>query len=101
MQDHPDAARALAAALLKGADYANADPEDTAKTVAHWFNKSPDEVLAAMKKFKYFGTKGWPEHMQVQTAQMQYLTDILYKSGKIPEEPEVKKWENVSFVPKP
>ena len=100
VQENPQAASALAGALLKGADYANSNPEDTAKTVAHWFKKSPEEVLAAMKTFKYFGTQDWPQHMQVQTEQMQYLSHVLSDSGKIPEEPDVKKWENVSFVPK-
>jgi len=101
VQDHPDAAKGLAAALLKGADYTNSNPEDTAKTVAHYFHKTPDEVLAAMKTFKYFGTNDWPQHMGVQTEQMQYLAHLLSDSGKIPEEPDVKKWENVSFNPKP
>lgn len=100
VQEHPDAVKGLAAALLKGADYVNSDPEGTAKTVAHYFQKSPEEVLAAMKTFKYFGMSGWPHHMQVQTEQMQYLAHMLSNSGKIPEEPDVKKWENVSFNPK-
>jgi len=101
VEEHPAAAKGLAAALLKGADYANSNPEDTAQTVAHYFHKTPEEVLAAMKTFKYFGTNGWPQHMQVQTEQMQYLAHLLGESGKIPEEPDVKKWENVSFDPKP
>jgi NitT/TauT family transport system substrate-binding protein len=97
--EHPDAARKLAAALLKGADYANSNPADTAATVAHFFHKSPDEVLSAMKTFKYFGTNDWQQHMQVQTEQMQYLAKWLYDNGKIPSLPDVKKWENVGFLP--
>lgn len=65
VQQHPDAAKALAGALLKGADYTNSNPEDTAETVAHYFHKSPQQVLNAMKTFKYFGTKDWPEHMKI------------------------------------
>ena len=101
VQQHPDAAKALAGALLKGADYTNSNPEDTAETVAHYFHKSPQQVLNAMKTFKYFGTKDWPEHMKIQTEQMQYLANVLSDSGKIPEQPDVKKWENTSFVPTP
>jgi NitT/TauT family transport system substrate-binding protein len=101
VEAQPAAAKGLAAALLKGADYANSDPEDTAQTVAHYFHKTPEEVLAAMKTFKYFGTNDWPQHMQVQTQQMQYLAHLLSESGKIPEEPDVKKWENATFNPKP
>ena len=77
VEQHPDAARGLAAAMLKGADYTNANPDDAAKTVAHYFHKSPDEVLAAMKTFKYFGSADWPAHMQVQTEQMQYLAHVV------------------------
>ncbi|HEX5326333.1 MAG TPA: ABC transporter substrate-binding protein [Acetobacteraceae bacterium] len=98
--EHPDAAGKLAAAMFKGADYANSNPEDTAKTVAHYFHKSPEDVLAAMKTFKYFGGADWQQHMQVQTEQMQYLAQWLHDNGKIPSLPEVKAWENVSFVPK-
>ena len=99
VEQHPEAAKALAGALLKGADYTNSNPDDAAKTVAHYFRKAPEEVLAAMKTFKYFGTNGWPQHMRVQTDQMQYLAHLLSDSGKIPTEPDVKKWENVSFNP--
>jgi NitT/TauT family transport system substrate-binding protein len=99
VKDHPDAAKRLATALLHGADYANRNPEDTAKTVAHYFRKTPDQVLAAMKTFKFYGSQGWPQHMQVQTEQMRYLAHMLADSGKIPQVPHVKKWENVSFVP--
>lgn len=101
VEQHPDAAKGLAAALLKGADYANSNPQDAAQTVAHYFHKTPEEVLAAMKTFKYFGTNGSAQHMQIQTQQMQYLAHLLSESGKIPEEPDVKKWENASFDPKP
>lgn len=101
VEQHPDAARGLAAAMFKGADYTNSNPEDTAKTVAHYFRKSPAEVLAAMKTFKYFGSAGWRQRMQVQTAQMQYLAHLLSKSGKIPSEPDVSKWENLNFVSEP
>jgi NitT/TauT family transport system substrate-binding protein len=98
--EHPEAAKALAGALLKGADYTNSNPGDAAKTVAHYFRKSPEEVLAAMKTFKYFGTNDSPQHMRVQIDQMQYLAHLLSDSGKIPAEPDVKKWENVSLNPK-
>ena len=43
-----------------------------------------------MKTFKYFGTTEWPQHMQVQTEQMQYLAHVLSDSGKIPQQPDVK-----------
>jgi len=100
VEQHPDAAHRLAAVLFKGADYTNADPQDTAATVAHYFHKTPDEVLAAMKTFKYFGAADWQQHMKVQTEQMQYPAQWLQANGKIPSLPDVQKWENVSFVTK-
>ena len=87
--------------MFKGADYTIANPEDAAKTVAHYFRKTPEEVLAGMKPLKFFGTKGWQEHMKLHTAQMQYLAQWLYDNKKIPSVPDVAKWENTSFLPKP
>jgi NitT/TauT family transport system substrate-binding protein len=86
--------------MLKGADYTLSNPEDTAKTVAHYFRKTPEEVLAGMKPLKFFGTKDWQAHMKLHTAQMQYLAQWLYDNKKIPSVPDVAKWENTSFVPK-
>ena len=74
--------------------------QDTAKTVAHYFRAQPDDVLAAMKKFKYFGAGGWGDHMKLHTDQMEFLTKWLHDNGKISNLPDVKKWENISFIPK-
>jgi NitT/TauT family transport system substrate-binding protein len=98
--EHPDKARAIALGMLKGADHTIADPEDAAKTTAHYFRKTPEEVLAGMKPLKYFGTKDWQQHMKLHTAQMQYLAQWLYDNKKIPSVPDVTKWENTSFMPK-
>jgi NitT/TauT family transport system substrate-binding protein len=100
VEQHPDQARAIALGLLKGADYTIANPEDAAKTVAHYFRKTPEEVLAGMQPLKFFGTKGWQDHMKLHTAQMQYLAQWLYDNKKIPSVPDVAKWENTSFLPK-
>jgi NitT/TauT family transport system substrate-binding protein len=100
VEEHPDQARGLALGILKGADYTLANPEDAAKTTAHYFRKTPEEVLAGMKPLKFFGTKGWQEHMKLHTAQMQSLAQWLYDNKKIPSVPDVAKWENTSFMPK-
>lgn len=100
VEQHPDLARAIALGMLKGADYTIANPEDAARTTAHYFKKTPEEVLAGMKPQKYFGTKDWQEHMKLHTAQMQYLAQWLYENKKIPSLPDVAKWENTSFMPK-
>jgi len=100
VEQHPDEARGLAIALLKGADYTIANREDAAKLVAHYFKKTPEEVLEGMKPQRYFGTKDWQEHMKLHTAQMQYLAQWLYDAKKIPSVPDVAKWENTSFMPK-
>jgi len=100
VEQQPDKARAIAAGLLKGADYTIANREDAAKTVAHYFRKTPEEVLEGMKPQKYYGTKDWQEHMKLHTAQMQYLAQWLFENKKIPSVPDVAKWENTSFMPK-
>lgn len=99
--EQPDLARKLAIAIFKGVAYTNDHPKESAELVAHYFRKSPEEVLAAMKTFKYFGAKDWPEHMRLHSEQMQYLAQWLYDNGKIPTLPDTKRWENVTFVPQP
>ena len=101
VDEQPELARKLVAAIFKGVEYTNAHPQETAETVAHYFNKPPNEVLAAMKQFKYFGAENWPDHMKLHAGQMQYLAQWLYDNGKIPSLPDTAKWENTSFVPKP
>ena len=101
VEEHPDQARKLATAIFKGVAYANEHPEDTAATVAHYFRKPPEEVLAAMRTFKYYGQAGWPEHMKLQAGQMQSLAQWLYDNGKIPTLPDTARWENVGFLPQP
>lgn len=99
--EQPELARKLAIAIFKGVEFTNAHPQETAETVAHYFRRTPEEVLAAMKTFKYFGQQGWQEHMKLHAGQMQYLAQWLYDNGKIPSLPDTAKWENVSFIPKP
>ncbi len=101
VDEQPDHARKLAAAIFKAVDETIAQPEATAKTVAHWFKKSPEDVLEGIKSFKYFGTKDREAHMQRHTAQMQSLAQWLYDNKKIPTLPDATKWANTSFLPKP
>jgi NitT/TauT family transport system substrate-binding protein len=101
VDEHPDQARKLAIAMFKGADLAIQEPQEAAKTIAHYFRKAPNEVLQQMKTFKYFGLAGWPEHMKLHTGQMQELAKWLADNKKIPTVPDVAKWENVSFLPTP
>jgi NitT/TauT family transport system substrate-binding protein len=99
--EQPELARKLAVATFKGVEFTNAHPQETAETVAHYFRKPPEEVLAAMKSFKYFGQEDWPAHMKLHGGQMQYLAQWLYDNGKIPSLPDTAKWESTSFIPKP
>jgi len=101
VDEHPDQAQKLALAIFKGADLTTKDPAEAAATTAHYFKKPVDEVLAQIKTFRYFGLAGWPEHIKQHTAQMQVLAQWLYDNNKIPSVPDVAKWENVSFLPKP
>jgi NitT/TauT family transport system substrate-binding protein len=100
VDENPDLAKKVATAIFKGVKYTNENPEDTAKTVAHYFRQDPPVVLAAMKQFKYFGADSWPDHMKLHTGQMEYLSKWLVDNGKISKMPDVKAWENLSFIPK-
>ena len=99
VEQHPDQARGMALGDVEGRRLYDRQSEDAAKTVAHYFKKSPEEVLEGMKAMKFFGTKDWQEHMKLHTAQMQYLAQWLYDNKKIPSVPDVAKWENTSFMP--
>lgn len=99
VDENPEVARKLVSAVFKGVEFANKNPEETAKLVAHYFRKPPEVVLAAMKSFQYFGRENWKEHMRLHSGQMQYLADWLHANGKIPARPDTKKWENLSFIP--
>jgi NitT/TauT family transport system substrate-binding protein len=100
VDEHPEQARKLARAVLKGADFVISNPQESANLVAKYFRQEPAEFLQRMKTFDYFGTKGWQEHMKLHTEQMQYLADWLQTAGKIPVRPDVRRWENTSFVDK-
>jgi len=101
VDEHPDQARKLAVAVMKGADFTNENPEEAAKAIAHYFKKPADEILAGIKGFQYFGLKNWPEHIKLHTQQMQELSQWLYDNNKIGNLPDVKKWESTNFLPKP
>lgn len=100
VEERPDLAQKLATSIFKGVKYTNENPEDTARTVAHHFRQDPSVVLAAMKKFKYYGAENWQQHMKLHTGQMEYLSKWLADNGKIARMPDVKAWENVSFIAK-
>ena len=100
VDEHPQEATKLTVAMFKGADFVKANPEETAKILSTYFKKPPEELVAGVKSFKYFGTVGWAEHMKLHQAQMQDLADWLYETGKIPSKPVVANWANYSFIPK-
>jgi len=100
VDEQPALAGKLVSAIFKGVKYTNENPDDTAKTVAHYFRQDAAVVLAAMKQFKFFGADNWQNHMKLHTGQMEYLSKWLVDNGKIARMPDVKSWENLSFIPK-
>lgn len=98
VEEHPEQASALAAAVLEGADYAISHPQEAAAAVAHYFKMTPEEMLAAIEGFRFYGSEGWKEHLDKHQGQMQYLADMLYKAGRIPTSPDSVKWMDTSFV---
>jgi len=98
--EKPAEAGKLTLALFKGADFANANPEETAKIIAPYFKKTAEELLPGVKAFKYFGAKDWQAHMKLHEAQMQDLANWLADNGKIPNKPNVADWANYKFIPR-
>jgi NitT/TauT family transport system substrate-binding protein len=101
VDEHPDQARKLAAAIFKGVELVNRNPEEAAKAIAHYFKKTPEETLVGIKGFRYFGLADQPEHMKRHEDQMQYLTKWLFENKKIPALPDTRKWAKYTFLPKP
>jgi ABC-type nitrate/sulfonate/bicarbonate transport system substrate-binding protein len=99
VQAEPAQARGLATAILQGADLAIAHPDEAAAAVAPYFRQSPEQVLAAIHDFKFFGSAGWQDHMRQHEAQLQYLADLLHQAGKIPTRPDTNRWVDTSFMP--
>ena len=98
VDEHPDQARKLAVAIFQGVDFTLAHPDEAASTVAHYFHQTPEQVLAGMKSFRFYGSNDWQEHMKLHAAQMQFLAQWLYDNKKIPSLPDAAKWENTSFI---
>lgn len=101
VDEHPETAAKLADAIFQGAQYVTENPEESAEAVAHYFNLPPEQVLEGINAFQYFGQEGWPEHMELHTAQMQELAQWLYDNGRIAELPNVADWENTEFLTQP
>ena len=61
VEQHPDQARGIALGMLKGADYTIANPEDAAKTVAHYFKQDAGRGAGwheAAEVFRHQGVGG-------------------------------------------
>lgn len=99
VDNHPGQAAKLVSAMFRGADFARENPEETAKIVAHYFNREPDELVESIRGFEYFGKEGWTGHMELHTRQMQALADLIYELGKIGDRPDVTQWAKTDFIP--
>lgn len=99
VDEQPALARKLVTAIFAGVAYANANPDESAKLIAHYFRLTPEAVAAGAKTFRYYGADDWHKHMQLHTGQMQYLAQWMFDNKRIPALPDVKKWENVTFIP--
>lgn len=100
VDNHPEQAAKLVSAMFKGANFARENPEETAKIVAHYFNREPGELVESIRGFQYFGNDDWVGHMELHTRQMQALADLIHDLGKIGERPDVAKWAKTDFIPR-
>lgn len=98
VDENPALAAKLTAAIFKGVDHTNKNAKEAAELAAKYFRKPVEEVAAGMASFKYFGATNWQDHMKLHTGQMEYLAKWMFDNGQIPAMPDVKKWENTSFI---
>ncbi len=101
IDQHPAQAAKLMIATFKGADYATTNPEDTATVLAPIFRRERDDVLAGIKGFKFFGRKGWAEHMKLYSGQLQELSSWLSENKKIDRAPDIATAIKTDFIPNP
>ena len=99
VQAKPAQARALATAIFQGADFTIAYPQDAAATVAPYFRQSPEQLLAALRDFKFYGNERREAHMRRHQEQMQHLADLLHQAGRLPASPDTARWVDTSFLP--
>ena len=98
VDENPALAGKLVTAIFKGVEFTNANPKEAAELAAKYFRKPADEVAAGIASFKYFGATNWQDHMKLHTGQMEYLAKWMFDNAQIPAMPDVKKWENASFI---
>lgn len=98
VRKQPAQARGLALAILKGADFTIAQPAEAAAAVAQHFRQTPEQLTAALRDFRFYGSEGRKQHMQRHAEQMQYLADLLHQAGRLPARPETAAWADDSFI---
>lgn len=98
VRSQPAQAKALAAAVLKGADFTIAHPDEAAAAVAHYFRQTPEQFATALRDIRFYGSEGRQDHMRRHTEQMQYLADLLHEAGRLPARPDVARWADDSFI---
>ena len=99
VEDHPDKARKLATRCSAAWSYTLDKPEETAKTMAHYFRQAARAGSGGHEVVQILWPKDWKAHTKLHTEQMQSLAQWLYDNKKIPSLPDVAKWENTSFMP--
>ena len=82
IQASPQQARGLAVAILKGAELTIQHPDEAAAITSRYFHQTPEQILPALKEFRFYGSAGWPEHMRIHAEQMQFLADQLFEAGR-------------------
>ncbi len=99
VDENPEVAKAIAAAIFRGVEFVKANPEETANLVADkYFEKPVEEVLEGASGFQFFGADDFEAHIQAHTAQMQWLAQWLYDNEQISSVPDVSKWASYDFV---
>jgi len=97
VDERPDVAKKLVAAIYKGVDFVIANPEESAKLTMKYFKKTEEETLKGIKSFSFFGTKGRAEHLAKMESVYQELADWLHANKKIPNKvDDVKAWKTTA-----
>ena len=99
VDNQPEVAKRIMAAIFRGAETVNSDPNTTADLVADaYFQRPAEEVLEGASGFQFFGAENFQAHIEAHTAQMQWLAEWLFENDQISSVPDVSNWVNYDFV---
>ena len=102
VDEQPDLARKLTAAIFKGVEYTNANPEDTADDGGALLPQAARGSAGGDEDLQIFRRGGLAATHETPLRADAVPGAVAVRQWQDPERcPDTAKWENTSFIPKP